>query len=157
MKTHFRHLRVNALIILFFAMVPAIHAQEDTLAYLPVQGRIVDSESNDPVFFANVYLEGTNIGTVSNSEGEFLVKIPMFIENKVLVISSMGYRNMELPVSGLETGYRIIKLEPATLPIREVTIINQDARELILNALSRIRNNYSPEPVMMTSFFLSII
>ena len=60
-----------------------VHSQEDSLSYHPVQGKVVDDRTDNPIIFANIYLAGTNIGTVSNSDGEFIVKIPLFIENKI--------------------------------------------------------------------------
>ncbi len=46
----------------------------DTLNTIQYRGKVVDSESGDPLVFATLTLEGTNIATVSNSEGSFLVK-----------------------------------------------------------------------------------
>lgn len=134
-----------------------LHAQDDTLTYVPVRGRIVDERTESPIIFANVYLSGTNIGTVSNSEGEFIVKIPLFIENKILVISSIGYMNREFSMEELSRGFNIIRMEASPIPIEEVTIINRDARDLVESALSKTRENYSPDPVMMRSFYRETI
>ncbi len=130
---------------------------QDTLSYFPVQGKIVDIRTGNPIIFASVYLAGTNIGTVSNSEGEFLLKIPLFIENRSIVISSIGYRNLELSFDELDPEFNTVRLEPSPIPIEEVTIINRDARELIQQALRRIPENYSQEPVMLTSFYRETI
>lgn len=133
-------------------------SQADSLAYKPVYGRIIDSRTEKPVVFASVYLEGTNIGTVSNSEGDFILKVPLFIENKTIVISSIGYRNIEMDVYSFSEGKsQAIKLEPGSIPIEQVTIVNRDARELLYQALGRIRENYSSEPMMVTSFYRETI
>ncbi len=129
----------------------------DTLGYHPVRGKVVDVRTSNPIIFANVYLEGTNIGTVSNSEGEFILKIPLFVDNKTIVISSIGYKNMELPFEQLDPEHNLIRLEPRPIPIEEVTIINRDARELIQDALNRVPENYSNQPVMFTSFYRETI
>lgn len=39
-----------------------------------IQGRITDAETNQPVFFANVFLADTRIGTTSDSSGEYRIK-----------------------------------------------------------------------------------
>ncbi len=131
--------------------------EEDTLAYHPVEGRIVDVRTGNPIVFASVYLDGTNIGTVSNSDGDFILKIPLFIENKTIIISSIGYKNRELLFKQLVSGRNLISLEPKPIPIEEVTIINRDARELINSALRRVPENYSKNPVMVTSFYRETI
>jgi hypothetical protein len=134
-----------------------LSARQDTLTYLPITGKIVDYRTENPIIFANVYLSGTNIGTVSNSEGEFIVKIPLFIENQTLVISSIGYRNREFELEELRDEFNVIRMEPSPIPIEEVTIINRDARELLNNALMKVRVNYSPDPVMVRSFYRETI
>jgi len=131
--------------------------QDDTLAYYSVQGKVVDISTNRPIIFANVYLEGTNIGTVSNADGDFLVKIPLFIENKTLIISSIGYKNIQLSFDQLVSEDNLIKLETNPIPIEEVTIINKDARELLREALHRVPQNYSNKPVMVTAFYRETI
>ena len=131
--------------------------QDDTLAYYTVKGQVVDAGNNRPIIFANVYLEGTNIGTVSNADGDFILKIPLFIENKTLVISSIGYKNTQLLFDRMVSESNFIKLEPNPIPIEEVTIINKDARELLSEALRRIPRNYSNEPVMVTAFYRETI
>jgi len=131
--------------------------QDDTLAYYAVQGKVVDISTNRPIIFASVYLEGTNIGTVSNADGDFLVKIPLFIENKTLIISSIGYKNIQLSFNQLVSENNLIKLETNPIPIEEVTIINKDARELLSEALRRVPENYSNKPVMVTAFYRETI
>ncbi len=126
---------------------------QDSTTYLSIQGRIVDDLTGNPVIFANVYLAGSNIGTVSNSDGEFIVKIPLVIENKTLVISNIGYRNIELSMDELDPENNLIKLEPIPIPIEEVTIIHKDARELLNAAIAKIPDNFSRVPVMVTSFY----
>jgi hypothetical protein len=143
--------------LLYFGGAANLLSQEDSLTYFPIQGKIVDVRTDNPIIFANIYLAGTNIGTVSNSDGEFIVKIPLYIENKTIVISSIGYKNTELPIDQLISDFVEIRLEPRPIPIEEVTIINKDARELIREAKRLIRDNYSNEPVMITSFYRETI
>lgn len=130
---------------------------QDSTEYQSFRGKIVDIKSGKPIIFASIFLTGTNIGTVSNSEGEFLIKIPMFLENEVIGVSSIGYKNLEIPVGQLNPEDNLIELESNPIPIEEVTIVNQDARDLLFMALQSIKNNYSNEPVMMTSFYRETI
>ncbi len=132
-------------------------AFQDSTQYQSFQGKIVDFQTGKPIIFASIYLAGTNIGTVSNSDGEFLIKIPMFLENKIIGFSSIGYKNLEISVDQLNPESNEIKLEPNPIPIEEVTIINQDARDLLTMALQRIPKNYSNDPVMLTSFYRETI
>ena len=147
------------LVLFLFAASVKTNAStlQDSTSYHPIQGKIVDVRTGNPIIFANIYLAGTNIGTVSNSEGDFIVKIPFFIENKTIVISSIGYKNIEISIDQLDPENNLIELEPNPIPIEEVTIINMDARELLNRALRKIPDNYSKEPVMVTSFYRETI
>ena len=130
---------------------------QDSTAYQSFQGKVVESRTGNPIIFASIFLTGTNIGTVSNSEGEFIIKVPTFIENKTIGFSSIGYKNLEVPINQLSPEDNLIEMVPNPIPIEEVTIINQDARELLSMALESIPDNYSTEPVMMTSFYRETI
>ncbi|MCD7936034.1 MAG: carboxypeptidase-like regulatory domain-containing protein, partial [Tannerellaceae bacterium] len=58
------------------------------LAADPVKGYVFD-ETNDPIIGANVYWEGTQTGTTTNTEGYF--EIEPVDETSQLVISYIGY------------------------------------------------------------------
>jgi hypothetical protein len=141
------------LVFLFTGNGYALTSRQDSTQYKSFQGKVVDSRNGKPIIFASIFLTGTNIGTVSNSEGEFIIKVPMFLETKTIGFSSIGYKNLELSVTEFETEGNQIELEPNPIPIEEVTIINQDARDLLRMALQNIPENFSNDPVMMTSFY----
>ena len=162
-----RYVCLNLCLLLFFSgmFLPDMHAGsgahgkvfQDSTEYKSFQGKVVDIKSGDPIIFASIFLAGTNIGTVSNSEGEFLIKIPMFLENSLIGFSSIGYKNIEIPVSQLNPEDNLIELEANPIPIEEVTIVNQEARDLLRMALQNIPKNYSNDPVMMTAFYRETI
>ena len=132
-------------------------AYQDSTAYQSFQGKVVELKTGKPIVFASIFLAGTNIGTVSNSDGEFLIKIPMFLENKTIGFSSIGYKNLEIPVDQLNPEGNLIELALNPIQIEEVTIINQEARDLLAMALQSIPENFSNDPVMMTSFYRKTI
>lgn len=62
-----------------------------------IRGKIVDKNSGDPLPFVNIGIKDTNIGSYTNEEGVFRLSLPR--GSYVLVISSVGYEKMELPVT----------------------------------------------------------
>ena len=71
------------LILLFLGVTPSVSAaflfedmQEQESSFNQYQGRIIDSETNNPLVFATLSIENTNISTVSNTEGYFSLKVP---------------------------------------------------------------------------------
>lgn len=58
-----------------------------------VEGRIVDSQTNEPIVYANVFMSGTTIGSTTNDDGEYKIRsIPE--GNYKLVISVVGYESI---------------------------------------------------------------
>ena len=64
--------------------------------YHVYKGIVLDSAGKHPLVFASVFVEETNIGTVTNPDGRFLIKIPDKFSGNNLGISMMGYRTRYL-------------------------------------------------------------
>ena len=131
--------------------------KQDTLMYKAYQGKVIDAKTKKPIVFANVYLDGTSIGTVTNSEGEFLLKIPKNIKKNVLGIAYLGYKNELIPLKNLETDNNVIALEPSPYPIKEVIIRTSDPLQLIMTAIRNIKNNYPTQPEQQIGFYRETI
>ncbi len=48
---------------------------------------------------ASVYIKNTTIGTISNSDGRFVLLVPSEHQNDTLVVSSIGFKSFKVPVS----------------------------------------------------------
>ena len=64
---------------------------------LTVTGTVTDASTGEPVPFASVHLEGTMIGTNTDADGDYSIKVP---SNGVLVFSSIGYETSSVAVDG---------------------------------------------------------
>ena len=89
-----------------------------------VQGRIFDRNSNEPLPFANIIVEGTTIGSTSDLDGNFLFTglDPGFIR---LRASYLGYKqelSVEIQVTNSKTSYIEIGMEPLDTQLEEVVI-----------------------------------
>jgi hypothetical protein len=67
--------------------------QNDTANYTEILGKIVDSKTAEPVIFATIVITETNIATVSNTDGEFILKIPKGKESGTISFLHLGYEN----------------------------------------------------------------
>ncbi|HEY4785523.1 MAG TPA: SusC/RagA family TonB-linked outer membrane protein, partial [Bacteroidales bacterium] len=83
-----------ALVVQFFTQ-PGLFAQE--AAKHKVTGKVVSTSDNTPVPGASVRIKGTNIGTVTDVDGNFSVEVT---DNDVLVISYLGFLSDEVSVAG---------------------------------------------------------
>lgn len=132
---------------------------KDQQTYVTVKGKIVDNETREPLIFATIAVKGTNIATVSNIDGEFLLKINEKVDNPYIEVMYIGYKNKEMPLANLSTGdtENIIDMRPAVIPIAEVVVKPVTAEEVIEAVIRNIGNNYPRDPNLMTAFYRETI
>ncbi len=130
----------------------------DTLSYIAYHGKVIDKSNSSTLPFATIEVEGTNIATISNIDGEFIVKISKNSDASSLKISYIGYNNMYVALKKFEIEKELtIELNPSTLHLQAVTIRPENASDLIRQVLSRVDQNYSVDPVMMQAFYRETI
>lgn len=127
--------------------------------YTTYRGRVIDTETNQPLIFATVTVHETNIATVTNIEGEFVIKVPNEDKKKGLEFSYIGYNPKLVPFSEMrENGYRnIISLEPARISLQEITVTPISPREIVEKAIAAFSTNYTNVPNLMTGFYRETI
>jgi hypothetical protein len=141
-----------------YALTPEDEYQQpDTLNYVLLRGTVEDEDSGSPLAFATVAIEGSNIATVSNSNGDFSLKVPKnrIIEN--LRISFIGYEKKYIPVSTFNHGRNTIGLRMITVPLVEVSVFPSDPNLLIRAVLNHRNENYLNTSTKMTAFYRETI
>lgn len=127
-------------------------AQEKT--YVSFKGKVVDEETNEALVFASVAIEGTNIATVTNTEGDYLIKIPKDKMNGELKVSFMGYQTKSVSISELKEGRNnTIKMTVETVKLSEINVFPNNPRLLIEKVIENRHRNYQDEAVIMRSFY----
>jgi len=123
-----------------------------------IRGRVVDAESNQPLIFASIALQGTNVSTVSNLDGEFTLKVSEG-EAGNLEFSYLGYKNRVMSIDEMKTnGQRnVIELETAMIPIKEIIVKPLVPEEIIEKVIDRFEENYPAVPNDMTGFYRETI
>ena len=139
------------------AALPNEQSTEDSLSYQAYTGKILDSKTNKPVVFANVILKGTSIGTVTNADGDFLIKAPAESDVQVIEITHIGYETKLIKLLELQGEQSSIMLSAVTVPIEAVTVSYGDPVQLLLTAINNIPKNYSVDPVMLKAFYRETI
>ncbi|HNR41121.1 MAG TPA: carboxypeptidase-like regulatory domain-containing protein [Bacteroidales bacterium] len=165
MKT-FRSLSFLPLIIISLLAGQTLNAgvhpgngKNDQQTVLTFRGKVVDGETGTPLVFASVTVKETNVATITNIDGEFVIKIPESDASKNLEITFLGYRNKIISISELRENGRknTISLSPAPIPIKEIIVRPLDPEEIVRNAIYRISRNYPNEPNLMTAFYRETI
>jgi hypothetical protein len=159
----FRFIRVLIISALCFVITnesiagPKPRQNSDSLNFIALTGKVLDKETRKPIMFASISLNGTNIGTVANADGEFLLKVPKSKVNEQVSFSHLGYKNSKMSAESLKGTEAVVYLEPETIALKEVIIRSEDPVILLKGALSNVPKNYRTEPVMLTSFYRETI
>jgi len=85
-----------------------------------VSGIVLDAENGDTLPFVNVYFVGTKIGTTTDFSGGF--SIQTYYASDSLAASFVGYKTTKIKIKKDTKQELIIKLEPSTEALPEVTI-----------------------------------
>jgi len=133
--------------------------KNDQQTLLTFKGKVVDAETGIPLVFAGVAVKESNVATVTNIDGEFLIKISETQTSKNLEVTYLGYKSKVVPLTDLrEDGYKnIISMLSAPIPIKEIIVKPVDPEAIVRNAISRIGRNYVGEPNLMTAFYRETI
>ena len=146
-----------ACIILFIEASPfgELYAQQTVTnpLFTAIKGEVVDSLNHKPLVFASVFMEGTNIGTVTNTDGRFLIKIPKQSVGKRLGFSIIGYKTKYLFPAQLSGKKNRIFLHPATLALPELVVREIDPLQLVRAARDKVLENFTDNPMMLTGFY----
>jgi iron complex outermembrane receptor protein len=119
--------KINAVIILLCCLtIQSLLAQTNT-AKIEINGKITTSDG-DPVVYATVLLENTNVATSSNENGLFSFYAP---EGKYLIkVSSIGYQTIkkEFVVSPTNSSTVNFTLSESSNQLQEVEILGRKAK-----------------------------
>jgi hypothetical protein len=128
----------------------------DTIAapeFKIISGTVIDEESGDALPAAAIALKNSGKGTVSNSNGEFQLKVTPDCLNDTLSISYLGFTAREIPVRQASgTNFRIF-MKREFIPIPEIIIRTQSPQEIIFKAVASISRNYGNTPAILTGFY----
>ena len=141
------------------AAVPVEKKARFQQTILVLKGRVIDKETLQPLVFASVTVKESNVATVTNIDGEFVIKVPESDASKNLEISYLGYKNKILPLIEMKNdGFKnIITMETAPIPLKEIIIKPMMPDEIIGKAIGSIGKNYPDVPNLMTAFYRETI
>lgn len=131
-----------------------LSAQADSSSFVTYTGFVKNAKTNETLAFASITLDGSSAATVSNIDGEFIIKVDKTSKAKNLNFSYIGFKNKSIAISSINKEKKlIVKLDPATEFITELTVRPANGSEIMRKVLSNIKKNYSTKAIMMTGFY----
>ncbi|HEY9168260.1 MAG TPA: carboxypeptidase-like regulatory domain-containing protein [Lutibacter sp.] len=129
----------------------------DTIGFNEYRGSVIDSKTKKPLEFATLLINGTNISTITNTQGDFLLKAPKKYSNRRVTVSFLGYTSKVVSLSDLNKENSIVRLETYIEELSEVNINVKNATSLVQEMLKRKGDNYYNDDLKMTSFYRETI
>ena len=122
------------------------------------KGEVIDSDSKKPLVFASLTLEKSNISTITNTEGEFSLKIPEGVADANIIISFLGYKTKTIAITEFKNGNNRILMDVSVTELPEMNIsVPKDAEALVKETLKKRGENYFDDPTLMTAFYRETI
>lgn len=144
-----------SLILIFIVTTSSISQENNFSEY---SGEILDSDTKKPLVFATLTVENSNVSTITNTEGEFTLKIPNTSKGQNIVISFLGYSTIKMPIADLQNKDNQIFMSESVVKLSEVNIsIPKDAEALVRETLRKKGEKYLDDPTVMTAFYRETI
>lgn len=146
--------RIITFVILWFTLVVA-WAQGGLL----VTGIVKDKESRKALANVNIAVQGSNVGTVTNADGIFSLKVSQEELSRGVVVSHLGYQNTLVSAEALTKSQKrlTIWLTPTVLTLEMVNVYGGDPLALVEQAIRRVPQNYAPNDHLFSAFYRETI
>jgi hypothetical protein len=154
MKTLNKILMRGVILFLLLAVSGSTLAQN---TFITISGVVKDAKTGDKITYATISVPGTGIGTVSNSDGEFILKINTSLNAEYFEVSHLSYATAMFKISEAVAKEQEYLLEIKPVLLKEIPIVPEDARTMVEMAFRNIGKNYSDVPNMMTGFYREYI
>lgn len=184
MRALYKYFVLLGILLLGSAVVIPSRAQEADFDLdnngITITGTVRDRETRRRMENVTVTLVGTSIGTVTNADGVFSLKISGALTSRNLEFSHIGYQNtsMLIPATSEKTAFSsdsnpnstsstkqtntqifsskhtvTIWMTPTARQLDEALIFGADARQLVEEALRNIPENYPRTNNQLQSFY----
>ncbi|MEL4455977.1 carboxypeptidase-like regulatory domain-containing protein [Lutimonas vermicola] len=132
---------------------PSVEAQEETSDFKEYKGVVIDAKTKKSLEYASVSVSNSNISTISNLDGVFLLKVPKALENEKVVVTYLGYQNKIIPLrsfTGLEMTFA---MEESFEKLPDVNLVEANPISVVKKVIEQRKSNTYREPVIAKAFY----
>lgn len=121
------------------------------------RGKVIDRDEKDALPYSSIFVLKKNIGTVSNNDGEFELKIPDSMSQDTIIVSCMGYRQYLQPIAEIADKNYTVSLDQTSVLLKEIKVTVINPQDIVSKILAKIPLNYSRDVEIMTSFYREVL
>ncbi len=127
--------------------------KDDTLSYFTISGKLLDKHSKEPVIYGTIGVRGSSIGSITNSNGEFRLRLPDSLKCCKIYVFHLGYHAQDIDIAILANKHTVLPMEPLIMEIPEVIVQSVNPINIMLEMLDSIPTNYATKDVYLTTFY----
>ncbi len=123
-----------------------------------VSGIIKSKTDSIPIPFVNILVEGTQVGTASNDDGEFELSTSELKQDFVIIVSAIGYISKKIKV--VKKSYKstlTILLEESSIELQEVEITYLSPKTILNHFYKNYSTNYPQETSRLKAYYHSTL
>ena len=105
---------------------------------MTVAGTVISSADNQPIVGANIYVEGTNVGTTTDAGGNYKLTVPA--SAKTVSVSFLGYDTKKISVRDIHL-FKLITLADASNKLEDVVVVGfgVQKKESLVGAVQSVK------------------
>ncbi len=106
-------------IIILFLLPAALYSQNGV-----IKGRTIDQNTNEPIPFANILVVGTNIGSTSDLDGNFIITglTPGYVQLRASFVGYESVFSRDILVTNANTAFINLTLKSSSTQLSEIKI-----------------------------------
>lgn len=150
MKRYLKYLS-SFLLILAFTLCQETFAQN----LITFSGKVKNHKTKRNIENVSLTVPGTNIGTVTNGDGYFALKIPKEDLGQGIKVEQIGYQSRVFSPEELSSNPEdlILYIEPTAKALKEIVVLGGDPRDIVEQALKKIPLNYPDKNNLFSGFY----
>ncbi len=129
-----------------------LNDQDNLQSHIIIQGTVMDADEMIALPLVNISVKGRPLGTISNADGQYEFKVPLFYQGEVMVFSFLGYQSLEMTIPERDT-LADVQLMSSTVKLNEVQVAYKDPDEILSELYASYAANYFDEQAVLSGFF----
>lgn len=146
---------LGCLFVFLCSDITPLMAQDSAAANeLTITGVVRNKDNRRKLENVNVSVVGSNIGTVTNADGTFSLKVSDAEGFRGLEVSHIGYLSTRLSLEEIEKEKNLtVWMVPAPNLLNEIVVFGNNPRAIVEQAILKIPANYAAADNMLTAFY----
>lgn len=133
-----KHLRMNIAGYFLFLMAIMMAGFQPVMAQEKLATGVVVDANGEPMIGVTVSVKGTGLGTVTDLDGNFSLKVP---EKSVVLFSFIGYANVEKRASELNNLKIVLREDTEVLEEVVVVAYGSQKKETLTGSISQVKSD----------------